>query len=417
MASKKSEGTWANLQESLNRVREQRGLVPRARWDYLINHDARLRAHLEKQRNSKRALSSPFLPSLSDAPYNLGFHPRPGKKASLPLPVEGKWRQDRRRDSVPAFNKYHFINVYHGRTERTQDPGAIRHFFNSEEFALDFVDSFIAEALQDDLVPDVLIETLTDWFTKHEKRPPLKSPSKAQSKDKLPHLPIPDSAVIAQQQSESLLDEVVTEVLTELSIDAIRTTLKEFVDQHLMKTAAYDITEDLVLETVPLMAQQVIQEIWQDIESEEIIDAVVYETTEEEVKTLVYSVIGECDTEFSHLQKKQITTHAARQLIDMYFMEHLVDMLGVHGPVLFGKDPAVRLLDSCMLDILIYEYLNVQKQQEATLENAPIAHFHQTAFQELALDVLLTELTKMMDEDMEDLFEYERNMELGDFHD
>ncbi|XP_078540088.1 uncharacterized protein LOC144825052 [Lissotriton helveticus] len=423
MASNKTNGTWADLQESLNRVRQRHGLPPRARWDYLTTRDVRLSAQLDKRRNSKRALSSHFLPSLSDGTDKRSVHPRRGNKAYFPLPDEGNSRKLKRRDSDPALYKNSFLqfNSYHGKTENEKERKAFSRFFENKEFALDFLDSFITEILQDDIVPDVLIEALTESFTTTKTPTPTptqktaQSPVKIQLKAESPDILLLDPALIEQQHFEAILDEVVIDLLRELSIDTIRTTLKDFVDSHLMKVATYEIIDEILLETIHAISPGIIQEACQEIEYEEILHTIVSDTTEEEVKSLVYSVIGECDVELLQQQQNQVAMYAGRQLIETFFMEHLIDMIGGHGPVLFGKDPAVTLLEGCLVDILLHQCLSIQKHQEATLENVPIAHFHEKIFEESALDVILTELSKMMDEDMEDFFEYERKMELGEF--
>ncbi|XP_069077456.1 uncharacterized protein [Pleurodeles waltl] len=425
MASKKFEGTWAELQENLNRVRQRHGLLPRARWDYLITSDVRLNAQLGKHRNSKRALSSPFLPSLPDGADKGSFHPRRGKKGHFSLFDELSSSKLKRRDSDPAFYKNSFLELkpYRGRTEHEKESKALSNFFENKDFARDFVDSFITEILQDTIVPDVLIEALTKSFTttktqtqtQTQKRPHLKSPVKTLLKAKTPDILLFDSALIEQQHFESILDEVVLDLIRELSIDTIRTTLKDFVDRHIMKTATHEIIDEIILETVQAISPGIIQEAWQEKDCEEILHTIVSDTTAEEVKSLVYSVIGDCDVELLQQQQHQVSMYAGRHLIETFFLEHLIDMTRGHGPLLFGRDPAVMLLDGYLVDILLQQFLSIQKQQEATLENIPFARFHEKIFEESALNVILTELSKTMDEDMEELFEYERKMESAEF--
>ncbi|KAG8569325.1 hypothetical protein GDO81_014369 [Engystomops pustulosus] len=97
----------------------------------------------------------------------------------------------------------------------------------------------------------------------------------------------------------------------------------------------------------------------------------------------------------------------------MFLLDHLLGMIGTHEPLMFGKDPMQCLLDSMMLDVLLREQVGIQQVQQNTLENYPAMIFHQNTVSKVALEVILTELHMILVEDMEDIFEYERDIEIG----
>ncbi|KAG8434496.1 hypothetical protein GDO86_012757 [Hymenochirus boettgeri] len=66
-----------------------------------------------------------------------------------------------------------------------------------------------------------------------------------------------------------------------------------------------------------------------------------------------------------------------------------------------------------MLDILLKQLVKIQQKQQETFENYSMRIFHQKTFSKMALEVMLAELSMMIDEDLEDIFEYEKLIELG----
>ncbi|XP_053125125.1 uncharacterized protein LOC128333574 isoform X2 [Hemicordylus capensis] len=107
----------------------------------------------------------------------------------------------------------------------------------------------------------------------------------------------------------------------------------------------------------------------------------------------------------------QVAPFAAKQLIDIFLLEHLIGKMSFQGPRLSGKEHSSMALDSLMLNILLGQFLSIQQQQQqTTCKNSPLGDFYLKAFTEVALDVILAELNKVAEEDMEDLLEYEREV-------
>ncbi|XP_029429114.1 uncharacterized protein LOC115074105 isoform X1 [Rhinatrema bivittatum] len=408
MASQRTVRTWTDLQESLNRVRQQLGLVPRAGWDSLITSNVHLCAHSANQRIRQRTHSSPFLPSLADAPRvrrekKSVVHPDSGK--------DGRKKNWRKRDFVIFENAV---------GERTGQRGSMHnkvhaayyYLLENKDFAWNFADAFISEVLADELVPDVLIETLTHCFAKSRQMYPQKSHDKRQIKNRLLGFQAVGYSLSPEQFLSSLLEELVLEVLRELSVNVLRNTMKELVDDHLTRSAMHDVMDEIVTEAVQSQLSVAIQDSQNELEWEETLGTVISGAIEGEVRGIVLSVLSEHDTELLKLQHNQIAASARKQLIDSLLLEHLI---GMHGPALPWKDEASRCLDSWMLDILLRQYMHMHEQQQDTVGSLLLADFHRRAFQEVALDVILTELSKTLEEDMEDLLENEIQLEIGEF--
>nr|XP_033774877.1 uncharacterized protein LOC117347712 isoform X2 [Geotrypetes seraphini] len=245
---------------------------------------------------------------------------------------------------------------------------------------------------------------------KNQKSYPLKFHHKRQMKSLL-ELQAPMASLSVQHFSRSLMDDLLLEVLKEFSVSVLRNTMKELVDGHLARSAMFDIADEIVTEAVQSLLPVAIQETQWELEWEETLDAVICDVIEEEVRAIVVSVLSELNAELLKLQHKQVTASAEKYLIDLFLLEHLT---GMYGPALPWKDEARRCLDSWMLNILLRQNFHIHEQQRATVENLLLEDFHQKAFQEVALDVILTELSKSLEEDMEDLLENEIQTELGD---
>ncbi|XP_078235773.1 uncharacterized protein LOC144584149 isoform X2 [Pogona vitticeps] len=69
------------------------------------------------------------------------------------------------------------------------------------------------------------------------------------------------------------------------------------------------------------------------------------------------------------------------------------------------------VLQSLIFDILLTQFFSLEKEQQVTSVNIPMGEFHLKTFTEVTLDVILTELNKVVEENMEDLLIYERATE------
>ncbi|XP_044853210.1 uncharacterized protein LOC123354890 isoform X4 [Mauremys mutica] len=273
------------------------------------------------------------------------------------------------------------------------------------QLAWNLVDSFLSQLLLEELVPDVLLETFTE-FIKDQRQQPLKSSNGKSKGEKSQHLR--ESMSTLKHLPDSLLDELFVEVLRDLSADAFRGAMKDFVDDYLTRAAISDSMDGLVAEVVQMVLPSILREALQEMEYEAILQEVISHVIKEDAKALAQSVLSDYDAKRIKLQQSQITACASKQLLDLFLLEHLIGMTSTHPPGFGGKEHSSVVLDSWMLDILIRQFFSIQEQQRTTSENVPLGDFHRKAFIEVALDVILTELNKLAEEDMEDLLEHER---------
>ncbi|OCT72496.1 uncharacterized protein LOC108696475 [Xenopus laevis] len=391
MASSKTEGTWTALQESLTRVREQYGLLPRAEWDNLIAMTSY--ENSERLRNKNRF--KPFLPSIqfkegSNSYFENLVHKNQTRRE--------KNKEDKSvfRENVPVMKR-----GQHDKTNPKLEQDAVRFFLTSQHFAWNFIDSFTTEVLLEGILLDVVIEALTQKSTVAHLKPWKSAKELTRQKSSKETFPV------------SLMDEVLVEILRDLSVDVIRSVIQEFVDDHLLKAALYNFMDELITEVTHKELSSVRKEVVEDFEIEFFLESIIHPVIDEEVNVTVTAVLSEYNEQISELQQNQITVSANKYLTDIFILHHLIGMIGTNKPVLFEKDSSSILMDSFMLDVLLRQHVRIHQEQQATFQNYPMRHFHQKAFSRVALEVLLSELSMEMDEDMEDILEYEKYIELG----
>ncbi|RXM94199.1 hypothetical protein EOD39_18251 [Acipenser ruthenus] len=290
-----------------------------------------------------------------------------------------------------------------------QDCAAALYFTENKRFAWDCVNSFIADVLSDELIPDLLIEVFSRDSVQQS------SPVKLPSTDSVKKQRQSNAGCVQEHTSRlpsMLFGELLQEVMLDVSAEVLRSAVKGFVDSHLTKAAIYDSMSEIVTETVQELIPGLVREVQAGLAVDSVLEEeLLPEVVSEEARTVVLSVLGEHDSEISRLQLAQVSRYAARRLMDSFLMDHLVALVENHGQSFVQKEQSRKLLDSWIVNTLFHQYHSVRRQRDATLENVLLRHHHQKVFTDVALDVILGELAASVDEDVEDLLEYERQME------
>ncbi|XP_067826927.1 uncharacterized protein [Heptranchias perlo] len=455
MASCKTEKTWSDLQESLNRVRQQLGLVPRTGWNDLVPSDAYLRAHLTSQHNRRKVHSPSYLPRLlitSDGVHNgPSADLRRGLRVVVPplLNEKANGREEGPRNAVnsgfqqpgnrlkrtdspdyamirPAdlpLQNVLSMSPYGGDKESSrtlsQSPGRERQFAacsffrENKSFAWNFVDSFISEVLRDELVPDALMEVLSGVYTKC---PPVYSLTKKNSYIQSKLQQITELDVLKQRPAVSVLDTLLKEIVGELTVRVIRSAVKELVSDHLTTAAITESLTELMAEAIEPVVPHLVKEAVSEMILEGILqDEILPSVLDEETRNVAVLLLSEYHTEISEQQQEEVRTYASRRLIDMLLLENLMKIIGSEGRAFSEKVELDRLLDSWMLDVFFGQYFNISRHNHVTVENVALRDYHQKAFTDVVLDVILTEMSEHVDQDLADLSQYEQEMEEADF--
>ncbi|XP_043935008.1 uncharacterized protein LOC122808102 [Protopterus annectens] len=413
MTSNKTERAWQDLQEGVNRVRQQLGLSPKTAWDDLkILDDSDVHTNSAGLQSKRKVSSPPYLPSLSGIKGQTVLDIRRGRRTVIP-PVKKKEverKSGRQNGTVQGAS----VSLLPKKTvvlnkRNSGIPGhflkenaAAIYFLENTTFAKTFVDHFISEVLSDELLPDILMEALSHDIKENK---PLRLFHHRQRKP-TKYITVLESDKDLRQVSLSILDGLLNDLMKELSVEALRQNVNAFLDDHLFMNAVIDYMADMMTEVIASMLPRIIQESQAEEHESRVNEEILPYILETEDRTLTNPAAGNPDDLHS-----QVHSYAGLQLIDMCLLECLAKIAGNQGRTFSEKEQSSRLLDSWILDILLQQSFNFQRLQQATLENVPLRNFHRKVFTDVAVDVIISELAELMEEDMADLLEYEQQVE------
>ncbi|XP_059495066.1 uncharacterized protein LOC125467025 isoform X2 [Stegostoma tigrinum] len=375
MATYKAEKNWTDLQESLNRVRQQLGLIPRAEWDNLVSSNPPLHVHLTSQRDGRKVHSPSNLPKI---------HTNLRRISHLMVPplFNGKPNDKKETLRKQALSQRQPSSVPDAATVLSSDLPLEEHPTSSfvregHSFAWNFVNSFILEMLQDELVPDTLMEVLSDDANKCA---PAYSPTgkNFDIKGKLPQTLKP--AILKQLPAVSILDTLLEEAVGEMTVGLIRRVIEKFVKNCLSNTAIDESVTELIAETiepmVPWLVKEAVSETLEGILQENILSEVL----DEEMRNIAVLLLSEYDTETCEEQQQAMRTNADMRLLAVLLQENLLKILGNQGRRLPEKIELDRLLDSWKLNVLFRQYLYITQHDCLFTKNVALKDYHRKAF-------------------------------------
>ncbi|XP_069039043.1 uncharacterized protein [Lepisosteus oculatus] len=401
MALKKVEKSWPELQESVTRIRQKLSTVASTGESSFVSASPSA-----NQKDRRKHRTSTYLPSLKDQRRKVRsrdpHHPGDGRSkheaaaarvAERPSPEHAQSETEKRLGGLAQ-------STLRQRAQRErQDHAAALHFMENKAFAQQFVNSLIRELLCDELIPDLLIE---GFSVKHAAKDTAKRSR---------HIGGSATAVESLMPlSGWVLDELLQEVLHDVSAEVIRTSVKDLVDTHLAQAAVHHCASDVLSETLALLLLEVARAAQEEAQLEA---QLLPEVVAQEAREVALSVLAERDSETAACQLAQVSHYATKRLLDVFLMGHLVELAASQGQCFLEKELSGRLLDSWMIEMFIHQFFRVQRLREQTLQSAPVRSLHRQIVTDVILDVILSELTESMDEDMGDLLEYEQLMEEG----
>ncbi|KAJ8405917.1 hypothetical protein AAFF_G00313540 [Aldrovandia affinis] len=211
-----------------------------------------------------------------------------------------------------------------------------------------------------------------------------------------------------------LFDDLLQELVCEVTTAAFQRSKKNFVDAYLAEVAFRHCASDIISEVVQQLLPGLVEETQQEKIVDDVIEAeLLPEVIAVEARAVALSELADRDNQLAIQQLTQVRRYASSRLMDVYLMDHLAQLVASQGRCFAENELSGRLLDSWMLDILFHRLFNVLRLRNITIENAPLRTYLRCIFTDIALDVILSELSESLDEDMEHRLEYERQMEEG----
>ncbi|XP_066280221.1 uncharacterized protein [Branchiostoma lanceolatum] len=317
------------------------------------------------------------------------------------------------------------------------------HFQSDRRFAQNYVDSLIGEMMEEELVPDILIEVLSEHGNQTAQEPVIYSPrlphgltaahedlAAGVTEDFLNSQLKPHLRDVIQESNRELVDryfaeksfdprpirdvseEIMEEVVQEGTEEAIKGAVSDMVGDTIYRGAAYDWTMDLATDVIGEFMPDIVREAVFDVILEQMIDTeIVSEVVEEEARSTSTQVLEKYDNAVQRRELREVASRANKRLLDGVFLHHLLNLFARDGQVMSREDLALKSLDGIVLDNLLQQYFVVRNSRQFTLDNWPTKRLHEKVVTDTAVDVVLTELGQQLDEDMEDLHEYEFQLE------
>ncbi|XP_066563784.1 uncharacterized protein LOC136752263 isoform X2 [Amia ocellicauda] len=273
-----------------------------------------------------------------------------------------------------------------------------RYFSQNGTFAWRFVESFVANVLRDELLPDLLIEVFSEDSAQE-------SVVKLTDKDTVKT----DRrfGVVPGRVYVELLHEVTGEVVSAV----FQSSIREHVDAYLAQAAVRHCVDKIISETLAPLLPTLVQEVQVELAEDGVVEFdLLPEVLGEEARAVALSVLAEHDC---HIAAQQLThvCQSAGRLVDVLLMGQLVELMAGQGQRFREQEQA-----GWVLNILLHRLCSAQRLRDATLENWPMRVHHRRLFTDVVLDVLLSELTEAVGEDLEDLLEYEQLVEGAALH-
>ena len=123
---------------------------------------------------------------------------------------------------------------------------------------------------------------------------------------------------------------------------------------------------------------------------------------------LVVETVEEQRKQIEKQQTNEIKKVAKEKLVNNLMLDHMLTKVAQHGRVMAENEDINQLMDGMILDVLLQTNNDVRKVRDKTLKNYPIKKFHLNSFMNVALDILVAELSSNLEEDMKELENFEQ---------
>ncbi|RNA43038.1 hypothetical protein BpHYR1_042902 [Brachionus plicatilis] len=123
---------------------------------------------------------------------------------------------------------------------------------------------------------------------------------------------------------------------------------------------------------------------------------------------IAQEVLNERNKKIKTIESNAIKKVAKEKLVNNLMLDRMLDTVAQHGKVVAENDDVSRLMDAMALDVLLNTLTGVGKIKEKTTKNYPLKKFHLNSFMNVALDILVGELSSSLEEDMKELNYFEK---------
>lgn len=288
---------------------------------------------------------------------------------------------------------------------------------HSRKFVEDLIHSFLLE----EIIPDVLIDVLSGkkYLSVHDPRYKL-------SERVLQEIIEDDVTAFIQDialgifcshgrsdlsREDPLLKvsfDIVNEVVKEFTSQVVHSTVEEIVHSHMTLIKTGDWLDNFILEAMSPMVLMVVFEAIQQVKDDDVINGIIDEVIQPQLRQVIIELWRDIAESNRNKQIEKVSLFAKDHFLDALFLQHLLSQLAGDSSSLYFSDYTDQVLDGIICGLLTSQYLAINDDLEATQSNSVVRRFHEKVFCDVALDVLMQELTAHLDEDLHELHESEK---------
>lgn len=208
------------------------------------------------------------------------------------------------------------------------------------------------------------------------------------------------------------LDKLFEEAIQDSTEEVVRDTVRELASDHMSVNSTAAVVDDLLLDHLQDIEGEMVDDVILEVILEEFINTYVIEPEmEEEISEIAKEVLEHYDTKIEKKELREISKKAGNRLLESICLEYLLSLISRQGKVWNESDHANKFLDDVILNILVSQYTNVIINREKTISNQSLKKLHEKVVSDVALDLLLQQLSSSLDEDLADVDEYERGID------
>ncbi|XP_071806901.1 uncharacterized protein [Asterias amurensis] len=329
------------------------------------------------------------------------------------------WRDP--REEAELENDSATVVQRHYRGYRTRKSLEMLHYLQHPTSAGIFMHHFLKDLLQHDIILDVVCEVLVEARTGRKVMHARATASHQGVVNTLTirHSPTPTQriwreALVRPDIHKPVAAKLILEVLQEEYRDLVLDGVNELVEDYFGAKVVADSTNQIITEVVEEMIPDAFNEAGMEVAMEAVVKDMIDEETQSCLGVLLEEtfVMGKMplDTADEQLERREVARVAESFLVDTTFLDHLLLAVVRNGQSWNPLEQTDRFLDDQLLKILLGQYTGILYNRQATEECIPLKRLHEKVMTDMALDVILTELTDQLTEDLVDLNEDEQRL-------
>jgi len=304
---------------------------------------------------------------------------------------------------------------------------ALWRYTCNEKYSRRFIEGLIDSFLTEEIIPDILIDVFSGEKFLSVEDPRYKVSERVCREVVLQEVTafIHETAigVFYSHAGSSLCrgdpllkvcDNIINEVVKESTAQLVRSSVDELVVSHMAVIKSGDWLEDFILETIQPMLPRVASEAMHGFQYDVVIDDVIDEVIEPQLRSVIIEAWRDVVDVDRKKQVTKVSSYAQDHMLDAFCLQHLLSQLAGDNLSLYFRDHTDQTLDGMMCGLLTQQYSVVNDDQKATQSNSVVREFHQGVFSDVALDIVLEELTGHLDEDIQELLEREKQRNMFD---